>query len=241
MTNLWSVLSRKFLGSEPALIAAATTALVEKCSTFDGDASNWEMHFQSIKLNIAELQQRGSMSVEALLYCLIIRGFVNAGDHWDMLATILQQEKAPSLAILRQKAAEHCVFRRNKPSGIAANKALAGPPTNKNAKILNKDPTVAPCSNPRCRMNNHAGNACKRPGGKMYVAPTKKAVVTPTDTPPAATNFSGACFRCCQMGHSTEACTNAAAQGAWAAPSMWQPSPYQPMWHPGPLATQPMG
>ena len=53
-TNLWSALSRKFLASEPAKIAAATTTLVEKCSTFDSNATNWEQHFQSIELDIAE-------------------------------------------------------------------------------------------------------------------------------------------------------------------------------------------
>lgn len=124
-TCLWSALTHKFLGSEPALITAATTALVKKCATFDCNTSNWDLHFQGIELDIAELQQRGTITVEILLYCLLVRGFVNAGYHWDMLATLLQQEKAPSLAILCSKAQEHIVFRKGKPSGITAHKISA--------------------------------------------------------------------------------------------------------------------
>lgn len=38
-TCLWSALTRKFLCSKPALLAAVTTSLVEQCSTLPGDRS----------------------------------------------------------------------------------------------------------------------------------------------------------------------------------------------------------
>ena len=98
-TCLWAALTRKFLGGEPAIIAAATTSLVEQCSNFNGNATNWEGHFQDIEIKTAELMQCGTITVETLLFCLIVCGFVECGYHWDMLATVLQQEKAPTLAV----------------------------------------------------------------------------------------------------------------------------------------------
>ena len=250
-TCLWAALTRKFLGGEPAIIAAATTSLVEQCSNFNGDATNWNEHFQEIEIKTAELMQRGTITVETLLFCLIVCGFVKCGDHWDMLATVLQQEKAPTLAVLRSRAAEHCVFRKGIPAGVTAHQARPSGPA-KSKKPPNMDPTVPPCSNQKCRMDNHCGNDCRRLGGAKHKDTAKPSSAAPPAPP-------GACFRCGQMGHQAHSCPNPQANAAWMnqqqmqqqqmqqqqqqhfQPTTWAPSFAPHVWQAGPFGPQPMG
>lgn len=129
---------------------------MEQCSNFSRDATSWELHFQEIEIKSAELQQRGNITVKTLLFCLIVKGFIKCSYHWDMLTMVLQQEKALLLAVLRARAAEHCIFQHGMPAGIASHQAHPGAPAGaKTKKLLNTDPTTKPCSNAQCPMDNH--------------------------------------------------------------------------------------